>query len=34
MISQTLFAVSQDAATPVLTGTLFEIKTRSCIWSP
>ena len=26
MISQTLFAVSQDAATPVLTGTLFEIK--------
>ncbi len=26
MISQTLFAVSQDAATPVLTGTLFEIQ--------
>lgn len=26
MISQTLFAVSQDAATPVLTGTLFELK--------
>lgn len=26
MISQTLFAVSQDSATPVLTGTLFEVK--------
>ena len=26
MISQTLFAVSQDNATPVLTGTLFEVK--------
>ena len=26
MISQTLFAVSQDASTPVLTGTLFEMK--------
>lgn len=26
MISQTLYAVSQDASTPVLTGTLFEIK--------
>ena len=26
MISQTLFAISQDAATPVLTGTLFEIR--------
>ena len=28
MISQTLFAVSQDAGTPVLTGTLFEKKGR------
>ncbi len=28
MISQTIFAVSQDSATPVLTGTLFEIKNK------
>jgi DNA polymerase-3 subunit beta len=26
MIAQTLYAVSQDPATPVLTGTLFEVK--------
>ena len=28
MISETLFAISQDASTPVLTGTLFEAKNK------